>query len=89
MRGVTPSMADDRTGAAAKQAAGPVLLLWSLGIPLLHRQFQSNNITALMKKHCRQTHEAERGFPTWIHNSSVSISLSFGHGALLTAPNLC
>ncbi|CAB1427522.1 unnamed protein product [Pleuronectes platessa] len=37
VRGVTPSRDDDRTGAPAKPAAGPVLLLWSLGIPLLHK----------------------------------------------------
>lgn len=28
-RGVTPPIDDDHTGAPAKQAAGPVLLLWS------------------------------------------------------------
>lgn len=49
VRGVIPPIDDDHTGAPAKPAAGPVLLLWSLGIPLLHSQFQSNNITALIK----------------------------------------
>lgn len=36
MRGVTPPLVDDHTGAPAKQAAGPVLLLWSFGILLLY-----------------------------------------------------
>lgn len=31
-RGVPPPTYDDHTGAAANQAAGPVLLLWSLGM---------------------------------------------------------
>lgn len=38
VRGVTPTADDDHTGAPAKHAAGPVLLLWSLGIPLLPSQ---------------------------------------------------
>ena len=38
VRGVTPPIDDDHTGAPAKQAAGPVLLLWSLGILLPHSQ---------------------------------------------------
>lgn len=49
VRGVTPPIDDDHTGAPAKQAAGPVLLLWSLGILLLLTQFQGNNITALIE----------------------------------------
>lgn len=48
VRGVTPPIDDDHTGAPANQAAGPVLLLWSFGILLLHSQFQGNNITALI-----------------------------------------
>lgn len=32
VRGVTPPVDDDHTGAPAKHAAGPVLLLWSTGI---------------------------------------------------------
>lgn len=36
VRGVTSTSDDDHTGALAKPAAGPVLLLWSLGILLLH-----------------------------------------------------
>lgn len=48
VRGVTPPMDDDHTGAPAKTAAGPVLLLWSFGIPLSRRQFQGNNIVALI-----------------------------------------
>lgn len=48
VRGVTPPVDDDHAGAAAKPAAGPVLLLWSFGILLLHRQFRGKNITALI-----------------------------------------
>lgn len=47
-RGVTPPRDDDHTGAPAKRAAGPVLLLWSLGILLPRSQFQGNNIAALI-----------------------------------------
>lgn len=47
-RGVTPPIDDDHTGAPAKQAAGPVLLLWSFGILLLRSLFQGNNNTALI-----------------------------------------
>lgn len=49
VRGVTPPIDDEHTGAPAKQAAGPVLLLWSFGILLLRRQFRGKNITALIK----------------------------------------
>lgn len=37
VRGGTPPIEDDHTGAHAKQAAGPVLLLWSHGILLIHK----------------------------------------------------
>ena len=72
-RGVTPPIDDDHTGAPAKQAAGPVLLLWSFGILLLRSLFQGNNNTALI---LQQTAVWSRGiFPTWTHCSSVSLSL--------------
>lgn len=48
VRGVTP-IDDDHTGAPAKQAAGPVLLLWSHGILPLHIWIQGNDITALIE----------------------------------------
>lgn len=40
-------MDDDHTGALAKPTAGPVLLLWSLEIPLIHSVLHSHDITAL------------------------------------------
>lgn len=48
MRAVNSSIDDDHTGSSAKLAAGPVLLLWSIGICLLHRQFGGNMIAALI-----------------------------------------
>lgn len=36
VRGGTPPIDDDHTGAHARQAAGPVLLVWSHGILLIH-----------------------------------------------------
>lgn len=72
--GVTPPMDDDHSGAPAKPAAGPVLLLRSLGIPLLHSQLHSNNITALTEHVVDRSCGQERDFPTWIHYSSVSLS---------------
>lgn len=48
VRGVTPPRVDDRTGAPAKPTAGPVLLLWSIGIFSARRRFQGRNITALI-----------------------------------------
>ena len=72
-RGVTPPIDDDHTGAPAKRAAGPVLLLWSFGILLLRSLFQGNNDTALI---LQQTAVWSRGiFPTWTHCSTVSLSL--------------
>lgn len=77
VRGVTPSIDDDHTRAPAKQAAGPVLLLWSHGI-LLH----SSNITALTE----QTSEGARhrgSFPLE-HTAAVCLSLSLYLLAILS-----
>lgn len=66
VRGVTPPIHDDRTRAPAKQAAGPVFLLWSLGIFFffLQSQFQSNNIPTLMEHPVVRSTGLERDFPT-------------------------
>lgn len=73
VRGVTPSIDDDHTRAPAKQAAGPVLLLWSLGI-LLHSQLQRSNIKALIE----HTSEGlkQRGIFPLEYTAALCVSLS-------------
>lgn len=88
VRGVTPPRDDEHTGAPAKQAAGPVLLLWSLWILLSLSQFQANNITALIEHTADSSMKQTGIFPLEYTTAvCVPISLSFGNVAVLTAPN--
>lgn len=84
--GVTPPMDDDHTGAPAKTAAGPVLLLWSFGIPLSHRQFQGNNIVALIVLQIAAWNWGV--FPSWTHYSSAFFYLPIFWRCVVLAPNL-